>query len=195
MIVLARHGHVEAEGRCVGRTDIPLSALGREQASRMVGALANAGFVRLCSSPSRRAVDTLAPLAEQLGMEPDLFPGLDEIDMGEWDGLSFHDIRTRYPDAYAERGRRFENFRAPGGESFNDVAIRALRTLEHLAAGPKPVFIVSHAGLIRAVLCRLTDHPMDDLFRFRPGHTECTVLTSAHGRLELVKTGPMSDAV
>ena len=189
MIVLARHGHTDAGERCVGRTSLPLSATGQEQASHLAEVLAGAGFVRLCSSPSLRAVDTLVPLADRLGMVPDRIPGLDEIDMGAWDGLPFKEIRARYPEEYAARAENFGDFRTPGGESFNDVADRAMDALARLAAGPQPLFAVTHAGVIRAVLCRSTGCPMDELFRFRPVHTQCTLLSPENGRLALVETG------
>ena len=190
MIVLMRHARTEGgEGRCIGRTPLDLSEAGREQAARAAASLAGCGFARLCSSPARRAVDTLRPLAERLHLEPELMPGLDEIDMGEWDGLPFDEIRERDPGAYAERGRAFAAFRPPGGESFADVAQRAMAALLSLAAGPQPVLAVTHAGVIRAALCRLTGHPLDDLFHFSPEHAVCTVVRSDPEGLRLVGAG------
>ena len=188
MIVLARHGHTDAGDRCVGRTDVPLSATGREQAAHLAEVLEGAGFARLCSSPSGRAVDTLAPLADRLGMTPDRISGLDEINMGPWDGLSFAEIRIRFPEQYEARARSFGDYRTPGGESFNDVADRAMGALVRLAAWPQPVLAVTHAGVIRAVLCRVTGTPMDELFRFRPGHVQCTVLSATSAGLCPVAT-------
>ena len=190
MIVLMRHARTEGgEGRCIGRTPLDLSETGREQAARAAADLARCGFARLCASPARRAVDTLRPLAERLHMEPELMPGLDEIDMGEWDGLSFGEIRERDPGAYAERGRAFAEFRPPGGESFADVAGRAMTVLGKLAEGPQPVLAVTHAGVIRAVLCRLTGHPLDDLFHFSPDYAACTVIRAESEGLRLIGTG------
>ena len=187
MIVLVRHAQTDqAKGRCVGRTDVALSAEGAVQAARLAGSLADAGFVRLCTSPAKRALNTLAPLATRLDREAEIIPELNEIDMGEWDGLFFDDIRDRFPAAYAERGSRFGDFRPPGGESFNDVADRAMHALARLVVGPKPVLAVTHAGVIRSVLCRVTGHPMDDLFHFGPGHGLCTILAPAWKGLELV---------
>jgi len=186
MIVLVRHARTDqAKGRCVGRTDVALSAEGAAQADRLAGSLADAGFARLCASPSKRALNTLAPLSVRLDREAEVIPELDEIDMGEWDGLFFDDIRVRFPEGYAERGTRFGDFRPPGGESFNDVADRAMHALARLAAGPQPALAVTHAGVIRSVLCRVTGHPMDDLFHFSPGHGLCTILAPAGEGLEL----------
>ncbi|WP_272700709.1 histidine phosphatase family protein [Desulfovibrio sp. Fe33] len=177
MIVLLRHGRTAGgDGVCVGRTPLRLSAEGEAQARALAEELGAVPFARLYSSPAVRARDTLGPLAERLGLPVEILPEMDEIDMGAWDGLAFDDIRRRFPEEYAVRGSRFGSFRAPGGESFEDVARRAMNVLEGLADGKHPVLVATHAGVIRTVLCRVTDHPLDDLFRFKPGHARCTVL-------------------
>ncbi|OIQ51468.1 Phosphoserine phosphatase 1 [Pseudodesulfovibrio hydrargyri] len=186
MIILVRHGRIEnGKGRCVGRTDVPLSPDGLAQARNLADELGALPFARLCSSPADRALATLGPLAGRLGLEVEPLPALDEIDMGEWDGLSFDEIRKRFPYEYVERGKRLGRYRVPGGESFEDVAERAMGALEELARGPRPVLAATHAGVIRSVLCRVTGHPLDGLFRFTPGYARCTVLR-ADGAFELV---------
>lgn len=196
MIVLLRHAQTDtAAGRCVGRANVPLSGRGKAMAEELVGCLSQAGFVRLCTSPSQRARDTITPLAGRMGMKPEIIPELDEIDMGEWDGLFFRDIQSRYPVAYAERGKHFADFRPPGGESFNDVADRAIPVLSRLGAGPLPVLVVTHAGVIRSVLCRVSEYPMDDLFRFKPEYGVCSVLAPARDGLRIVAETVMPSAV
>lgn len=186
MIILVRHGQtMHGTGRCIGRTALPLSPEGQEQAENLAELLSGAGFARLCASPSGRAQDTLAPLAQRTGLRPDLLPELDEIDMGEWDGLPFDEIQNIFPDLYALRGKAFSGFRAPGGESFNEVAGRAMTAVAALAKGPLPVLAVTHAGVIRSVLCSLTGHPMDDLFHFSPENARCTAVRLNGGALEL----------
>lgn len=188
MIVLMRHAHTDAgAGRCIGRTDVPLSAEGARQAADLAEILGGCAFSRLCSSPSGRARDTLAPLASHRGVETEILSGLDEIDMGAWDGLSFDEIRARFPADYARRGASFGDFRPSGGESFNDAANRAMQVLSALASGPQHVLAVTHAGVVRAILCRLTGHDMNDPFQFKPFHVGCTVL-AANG-LDVVETG------
>ena len=187
MIVLMRHALVlDGDGRCIGRTDLPLSGDGRKQAHGLAELFHDIGFARFCSSPARRALDTIAPLAGACEMRVDLCPGLREIDMGDWDGLTFDDIRARFPDEYAARAVRFGTYRVRGGESFAEVADRAMAVLAELAGEPRPVLAATHAGVIRAVLCRLTGHPMDDLFHFQPRHLDCTVIGPGRGGLALV---------
>lgn len=189
MIVLTRHAQTTGgTGRCIGQTPLPLSDTGVAQTYSLADTLCDAGFVRLCTSPSLRAIATITPLADRLDMAPDIIPELNEINMGTWDGLPFEDIRSRFSKAYTERGTRFDDFRPPNGESFNDVADRALTALNWLATGPQPVFVVAHAGVIRSVLCRVTNHPMDDLFHFTPSHAHCTLLEPTPKGLKLIAT-------
>ncbi|MCJ2164778.1 histidine phosphatase family protein [Pseudodesulfovibrio sp. S3] len=196
MIVLLRHARTSGgRGRCIGRTPLPLSGEGVAQALMLEKTLRAVRFARLCSSPSQRALDTIAPLAESLHLSVEVMPGLDEIDMGAWEGFSFEDIRKRSPEEYALRGSRFGSFRPTGGESFNDVADRAMGILDGLAAGPQPVLAVTHAGVIRSVLCRLTGHPLDDLFHFAPDNLGCTVLRPMQPGHELAATGLLPEDI
>lgn len=196
MIVLMRHAHTEGgQGCCIGRTALELSEKGRVRADEAAHILRRGGFVRLCCSPSRRAVSTLSPLCEQTGLPADVIGALDEIDMGEWDGMSFAEIRAQHPLDFERRGKNFATFRPPRGESFNDVADRAMLALKQLSSGPLPLLAVTHAGVIRSVLCRATGHPLDDLFHFSPRHLECSVLRFSEGVATMLATNLSPDAV
>ncbi|BCS88055.1 histidine phosphatase family protein [Pseudodesulfovibrio sediminis] len=189
MILLARHAQtVGGKGRCIGRTALPLSDIGKEQAKHMAEALVHIPLRRLCTSPSQRALDTIAPLARRLDTMPEVHHQLDEIDMGEWDGVPFDDIQKDYPEAYAKRGMDFSGFQPPNGESFNQVAERAMAVLNALAQGPRPVLAVTHAGVIRSVLCRLMQHTLDDLFNFKPAHACMTIIWRGPTGLEIIET-------
>ncbi|MBC17937.1 MAG: histidine phosphatase family protein [Desulfovibrio sp.] len=189
MIVLMRHAHTDGgSGRCIGRTEVPLSAQGVQQAVEASAVLRECGFLRLCTSPATRAIRTIEPLAAELGVQAEIVPELNEIDMGAWDGQTFDAIRTQYPAEYVRRGENFSDFKPPRGESFNDVADRAMPILNRLASGPQRVLAVTHAGVIRSVLCRITGHTMDDPFHYSPGYAQCTVFTAVNGGVELIQT-------
>ncbi|WP_245628660.1 histidine phosphatase family protein [Salidesulfovibrio brasiliensis] len=191
-----RHARTEGgEGCCIGRTTLKLSKDGARQAVEAAEELRDCGFARLGCSPSLRACDTVAPLAGRMELDPVVMPGLDEIDMGAWDGLTFSEIRERFPRDYELRGKDFAGFKPLNGESFNEVADRAVSALERSAAGPLPLLAVTHAGVIRAVLCRLTGHPMNKLFDYTPGHLECSILKSTPTGLSFVATGLQPAAV
>ncbi|MGE4551964.1 MAG: histidine phosphatase family protein [Desulfovibrionaceae bacterium] len=165
MIALIRHAEVEGgAGRCLGRTDAPLSDRGRAQALRLARSLGRIGWAALASSPLLRARETLAPLAVLLGRAPATLPELAEIDMGAWDGRDLAELRREHPEDWAARGRDFAGFRPPGGETFAEVLARARRGVERLAAGPRPCLAATHAGVLRALACHLAGQPLQRLF-------------------------------
>jgi len=180
MIALIRHAEaLGAEGRFIGRTDLPLSALGRDQASALAQALDGARIATLAASPLARARDTAAPLAQRLGLHPVIVPGLAELDMGSWEGRLRAEVKAGEPEAYARRGEDFGRFRPPGGETFAELADRAMAALGELSRLPGPVAAVAHAGVIRVLVCAILGAPLSRLFRLTPDHTRLTVLIPA----------------
>lgn len=100
-IFLIRHGlpeFPEGQRQCVGSTDIPLSTAGAAQAAEMARTLPQVSAV--FSSPLTRAVET----ARAICSEYTVLDGLRELDYGQWEGLSFPEIRQNYPELYAARG-------------------------------------------------------------------------------------------
>ena len=83
---------------CVGHTDLPLGTVGRMQAALLPFVPVLRDKPVFCSYLSR-ALDTARPLCA----EPMIRDGLEEQDMGVWDGLSFDEIMVRYPELYAAR--------------------------------------------------------------------------------------------
>jgi len=180
MIVLIRHAEARGgEGRFIGSTDLPLSAAGRAQAGALAAALAPARPRAVFASPLARAQDTAQPLAAALGLPVRALPGLAEINLGAWEDQPREAVRAADPAAYAARGRDFAHFRPPGGESFAQVQARALAALDILARGPLPAVAVTHAGVIRAVLCHVLGMPLANLFRLDPLHAHATTLRPA----------------
>ena len=90
-VYLIRHGLPDFPGgqrMCIGTTDIPMGEAGLAQAAAMARKLPPVTAV--FSSPLTRAVQT----AEAIGPDITILPGLREIHAGEWDGLTFREIRA-----------------------------------------------------------------------------------------------------
>lgn len=152
-LLLVRHGQSvwNAEGRWQGQADPPLSALGQEQARDAAARLAGVGFAAVVASDLLRARQTAEILAEALGCAVALDPGLREIDVGEWTGLTRAEIESRWPRELADwsEGRSPS---PPGGESRDHLAARARSTLRRVAAAADPaqrLLVVTHGALIR----------------------------------------------
>ena len=147
---LVRHGETEWArlGRHTGRTDIPLTDLGREQAVALGRALAGHPFALVLSSPLSRASDTarLAGFGDAAEIDPDLA----EWDYGDLEGRLTMDIRSDLPDWSIWAGPW------PGGETADEVARRAdrvlARCLDPRVAGD--VLLFSHGHLLRVLAAR-----------------------------------------
>ena len=101
-LIFIRHGEPafpDGQRLCLGRTDLPLSTLGRLQAAQTAWAL-RGERLRVYTGPLRRARETAAYLSPL----PTVLEGLTEADMGAWDGLPFAQIRARWPEEYNCRG-------------------------------------------------------------------------------------------
>jgi broad specificity phosphatase PhoE len=118
-IVLVRHGETEwsASGRHTSRTDLPLTAQGRERARALAGEVSGRRFSLVLCSPLRRARET-CELAG-LGDVAELCDELHEWDYGEYEGLTTPEIRERDPGWVLWRDG------CPGGETPAQVGARA----------------------------------------------------------------------
>jgi broad specificity phosphatase PhoE len=158
-LVLVRHGETEWSrgGRHTGRTDLPLTPFGEEQAVALGAALRRVLGGRepalVLASPRVRALRT----AELAGLPAEAEPDLVEWDYGRYEGLTTPEIRRERPEWTIWTGD------PPGGETAAQVGARVDRLLARvrgaLSAGPVVVFTHGHAG--RVVAARYLGLPVD----------------------------------
>ena len=143
-IWLIRHGETawSRTGQHTGRTDIPLTEHGQEQARALVPILAKQRFDRVLSSPLVRAAETcrLAGLGDQMEIAPDA----QEWDYGIYEGRKSHDIRAEQPDWSIWRDPM------PKGENLAAIQARAMGLMQQLLASPaRRVALFSHGHFLR----------------------------------------------
>lgn len=179
-LLLLRHGEVEegARGRIYGRLDPALSPAGRDQAEAAARLAAAARPVAIYTSPSVRAQDSAAPLAALLGLAPIVEPRLREIEFGELEGLTFAEAERRDPVTWREWMERPGEVRFPGGECWDEIRARAVEAAESIAAAhaAAPVAVVTHGGVIRALLAEALAIPASRTFRMEVGFGSLTIL-------------------
>lgn len=158
-LILLRHGQTAftEERRYSGRVDVPLSETGIRQAQALAARVARlAGPVAaVLTSPLSRCTATAEAVRAALPgdvavlVEPDLI----ECDFGTWEGLTFTEVRERWP---VELTRWLDSpaVAPPGGESFRAVAMRTRRFVATLRATypERTVVAVAHVGPIKALL-------------------------------------------
>jgi uncharacterized phosphatase len=184
-ILLVRHGESEgnAQDRMQGRSDYPLTELGRSQASRLGGWLRAQGLEwhALYVSPLRRAMET-AELVRVAAGGPvaTVEPGLAEIGAGDLEGLNFAEIVTRFP-SYAGRGvGGIGDFAEFGGESYDQVQARAADVYRRLEARHRGhaerILCVGHGGLNFQLLKQLICEPVPRVCIVRMGNCSATLV-------------------
>ena len=157
-IWLVRHAPTEWTGtRWTGaRTDPPLSDAGREVAAALAAAVTGSLVpgTQVLSSPSRRAIETARPIAAGLGAGIEIDDDLRETDIGELDGLTFDETRTRYPELARKLLAADPEVDWPGGERAADLRVRVAAAWERLAAraGDRHLVAVSHGGVISELI-------------------------------------------
>jgi probable phosphoglycerate mutase len=148
VVYLARHGETawSLSGQHTGRTDLPLTERGEQQARALGQRLCGASFVKAFTSPSQRARRT-AELAGS-GVLAEIDPDLAEWDYGQYEGRRTADILAERPGWFLFRDG------APGGETPDQVAARADRVIQRVRAIGGNVVIFSSAHILRVLGAR-----------------------------------------
>src|SRR5262245_57345808 len=144
-VYLFRHGETEwsKSGQHTGRTDLPLTEMGKRQAAALGRLLAKRPFALVLTSPLGRARETcrLAGYGEVAVVTDDLR----EWDYGDYEGRTTPDIRKQVPDWSIWTGT------LPHGETIEQVAERARRAIARAAAAPGDVAMFAHGHILRVV--------------------------------------------
>lgn len=173
---LIRHGQSRGnrDRRYQGQNDFPLTTHGEEQARVMAQKVAAnhrvSPFSALYVSDLGRAQQTANPVAERIGLRPLLLPELREIDVGDWSGLTYDEIRKLYPDEWnASYPVLDPDLERGGGESYRRALERVGGALEELASHHRSerILVVFHGGVMRAFLANLLGMDLAYMRRIR----------------------------
>ncbi|MEU4049879.1 bifunctional RNase H/acid phosphatase [Streptomyces olivaceus] len=170
--VLLRHGETpltpQKRFSGSGGSDPSLSPVGREQAEKVAASLARRGTVEaIVASPLARTRETAGIVAARLGLEVAVEEGLRETDFGAWEGLTFGEVRERYPDDLDAWLASPDAEPTGGGESFATTGARIAATRDKLVAAHagRTVLLVSHVTPIKTFLRLALGAPPESLFR------------------------------
>ena len=161
-IVLVRHGASAAAipdqpfPSIDGHGDPPLAPEGEQQAEAVAERLAGQTYDGLFVSGLKRTVQTAAPLAARLGVEPVVVPDLREVKLGEWEGGELR-IRMAERDPLAFRVLAEERWDViPGAEPMDDFAVRVRAGIQKVidATGPGGRAVAFVHGAVIGELCR-----------------------------------------
>ena len=175
-LVLVRHGESDANSkeRLVGSGDPALSAEGREQMQRARMRLMGQVIDLVVASPARRAWQSVQVLTG--GARARLEADLREIDFGRWEGRTLEELESADPVAFRQWRDGAPEFEYPNGELRASFRARVARGLERLLGSPATsALVVSHKGVIRAIVEKLTGQTLPD--RAQPALGQVLILT------------------
>ncbi|MFN2237843.1 MAG: histidine phosphatase family protein [Thermoanaerobaculia bacterium] len=165
-LILIRHGETldNLRGVAQGWRDSALSPQGETQVAAVAGRLREVGASSLWCSTLPRARTTAEAISREIGLEPKVLDDLKEMNCGDWEGVSFLDVRRDHPELY-RRWASDPHEPCPGGESFADVRDRMERAIEQIRKAENgsggTAAVVSHGTAIRVAATSLLDLPLD----------------------------------
>ena len=168
-LALVRHAETaeDARGRCYGRLDVGLSVAGREQCARLAHAFRSEPLRSVWASPAIRARETAEAIAAPHRLDVEILEPLRELDFGELEGRAYDEIAVSDPELYAQWMRAPTTVRFPGGESYSDLQSRVDAGIAGLLEQHDDglVAVVTHGGVVRAVLRSVLGFPAERIFR------------------------------
>ena len=156
-VYLVRHGQTawNKEEIFRGRTDISLNEVGFRQAELVGEYLKGSNIHVVYSSPLLRARETARRVAEVFNLKVLPLEGINDMSFGKWEGLSLKEVQIHDRDLYRQWRTEPHLVRLPGGETLDEVRMRAMAALEdviRLNTGQNLV-LVSHRVVIKVILC------------------------------------------
>ena len=166
--LLLRHGQtpMSVQKRYAGRSDVPLTEAGLAQAAAAAKRLSAAAIGAIVASPLQRTVQTAQAVGAVTGLPVTTEDGFRETDFGAWEGLTFAEVRERWPSEMTAWLADPE-VAPPGGESFAEVSERVSAALSRVLDGRtgQRILIVSHVTPIKTLVAAALLAPPAALYR------------------------------
>jgi broad specificity phosphatase PhoE len=186
--LLIRHALCDPVGKAIaGRTPgVHLNVPGLAQAEALATRVGSLPISAIYSSPLERALETAEPLAHRLQVRVSSLAGLNEVDFGDWTGLTLAAL-AEIP-AWREFNMRRSTTRIPNGEIISEVVDRVSEELDRLRRKHESelVAVVSHGDVLRGLLSHVLGMPLDLLHRLEVEPASVSVLSYAGGAPRLL---------
>ncbi len=189
-VLLARHGQTESNvsGFYMGRSAEDLNDVGYAQARSLSSSLAGLPIASVYASPLQRAYVTATILAKPHNLKVKVSDDLNEIQLGDWQGLHLNEISQRWPELWQQWRVDPSESAIPGGESFQQVAERAIRAFETVVAAEsgRQVLIVTHEIVVKALVAHALGVSNSIYRRFEINNTSLSIIRLTNGKTRLI---------
>lgn len=170
-VIFVRHGEsiMNKEKLFCGWTDSELTERGKDQAMEAARKLTNEKIDLMVSSDLKRCLDTARIINNNRNSSILIETGLRELNFGGWEGLSYNEIKKRYPKEAQCWENDHINYKVPMGESLKEMYKRANDSFEKIIKENtgKAILIVSHSGIIRGILSKQICGDIQGYWKFK----------------------------
>ncbi len=168
-LTLVRHGECTLSGTYCGHLDAPLTKKGREQAQDVAQRLGSVSFEICYRSPLSRTHETAQVICAHRDFPLVDSPLIKEMNFGRWEGKTYEELSKEFPDLMKKWISDPPAVSPPGGEPFSSLNTRVRDFLFHLIGkNHEDVLIVSHGGVIAALLLEIYKKPFSEFFQSVP---------------------------
>lgn len=178
-VYLVRHGETEwnREQRSQGYNDIELSDIGRLQAHALANRLKNDNIDMFFSSSLKRAYETASLIAKDKDTDVVKHKEFMEVCMGKWEGLTWSEIKEKYPDVSSIWRQSPHLAKIPNAESLIKVRERSMgKLMEILNENPdKNILVVSHGITIKTMICAIMGIDISNIHKIRQDNTAVNI--------------------
>lgn len=198
-LILTRHGHVEgiSPKRFRGRTDVPLTELGRAEVAAVAARIA-AGWTprQVYTSPMSRCVATATAIAAACRLEVEILEDLNDLDYGEWQWRTDEEVAAATPELLNAWHTTPHLIRFPQGDSLQDLVARSADALRFVLSRHRgdadSVVLVAHDSVNRAVLLQLLDQPLSAYWRLAQQPCALNEIDIIDGRVRVLRVNDTS---
>ena len=180
-LFLVRHGSTLAneQQRYAGQLDVPLSHLGEQQVALTSLQLATTSVDAIVTSPLQRARATTTAIALYHSVPIYEDSALRELSYGSWEGMTQAEVKERDAALLKLWKRVPAQCHIPGAETLIQLRLRVINALQcwYLRYPRTSLMWVTHAGVIRVVLCHLNHVDLDQWRLFQPENASVTTVT------------------
>jgi alpha-ribazole phosphatase len=173
-IHLIRHGQVVGhdQPRYNGQTDVALTDVGMEQYLRLKERFADLRISACYTSDLTRCATGADLICSQYGIEPVRRSELRELNIGIWEGLTWQEIQTGWPEEWQARLADLVNHRVPRGENLLDLQARVMPVISEIVERHQgqELLVVGHGGVNRIVLLNAIGAPLAGMFNIEQSY-------------------------
>ncbi|MEX1057934.1 MAG: histidine phosphatase family protein [Natronospirillum sp.] len=192
MIFVVRHGETvwNTEARRQGRGDSALTEKGVAQSRAVAGhlktQLVGEKNITLVTSSAGRSRRTAAIIAEALDIDHDRIqstPLLEEMDFGDWQGMTDDEIAAQLPDQWRERQLNRWVFTYPNGENYPQLCSRVSQWMERTEEASGVIVAVTHQWTSRVIRGQYLRLPKEDMFPLLHPHSQIVLLNQGEEKI------------